>query len=163
MKNAIFALFMVLILAVGLTSCGGGEKATQAATAVPETTTAEPVSVVLTFPDGAPRLNESAVFKCTVINNSAIDKKMSIDLGVQATAFTLESGSLSWSGTVPANSEATVIEAMLKSFHTGHWQIDAKYHIDTEPDGYGGDFTSTIYVQSGIPSSQWGTTPPWQK
>ena len=163
MKSAIITLFLAIILAIGLSGCGSEDKTTPAGASTPEVVTGEPVSVVLTFPDGAPRLNESKTFKCAVINNSAADKKINIDINAPKGSFVLESGSLSWSGTVPANSNATVIEATLKSDNTGHWQIDAYYNIDAEPDGYGGDFTSTIYVKMGIPASEWGTTPPWEK
>ena len=162
MKSVVIALFLILVLAVGLPGCSGGNKTTTAA-AAPEVTAGEPVSVVLTFPDGAPKLNESQTFKCAVISHSAVDKKISITINAPETAFVLGSGSLSWSGTVTANSEATVIQATLKANHTGHWQIDANYHIDSEPDGYTGDFTSTIYVNLSVAVSQWGTTPPWEK
>jgi hypothetical protein len=163
MKNIIVLMTLSLILIAGLSGCGGGPSTTLSTTQTAETASAEPITVTLSFPDGAPRLNQTAIFKCTVTSTRAVDKNMSININANSSAFVLESGSLTWSGTVPANSEQTVIEATFKAYHTGHWQIDANYHIDTQPDNYGGDFTSTIYVNLGIPSSEWGTTPPWEK
>lgn len=162
MKKYTFIVFLVLILAASLPGCGGTE-ATSTAAAEPEATAADPVTVLLSFPDGAPPLNQSRVLKCAVINNTAADKIVSVDIDAPKTAFVLESGSLSWNGTVPANSETTAIEVTVKSFHTGHWEVDANYHIDAGSDGYGGDFATTIYVNLGPTSSEWGTTPPWQK
>jgi hypothetical protein len=162
MKKIVLFISLALIMVVFLSACGGAEK-TASTTAAPQITSEDPVKVELAFPDGAPKLNESTAFTCTITNNEAAAKKISIELKVPKAAFTLESGSYSWSGTVPANSQTTVIEAMLKTYHTGHWQIDAAYHIDAEAGAYGGDFTTTIYVNLGMTSSQWGITPPWQK
>ena len=163
MKKAVYTIFLALILVVCLSGCGGSDSTASTTTEAPVVTTGGPIIVALSFPDGAPKLNSSSAFTCTITNNEAAARKMSVTINAPENAFILESGSLSWSGTVPGNSEKTVIEATLKSNHTGHWQIDASYHIDTEPDGFGGDFTATIYVNMGIPSSEWGTTPPWQK
>jgi hypothetical protein len=161
-KTGIF-LFLVLVLVIFLTGCGGADKTALTTTATPEITSESPIKVAFVFPDGAPKLNNSSAFTCTITNNDPGERKMSVTIDAPETAFILESGSLSWSGTVPGNSEKTVIEAILKSNHTGHWQIDTNYHIDTEPDGFGGDFSVTIYVQMGMSSSEWGTTPPWEK
>ena len=155
-------MFLALILVIFLSGCGGADKA-PTTSAAPEVTPEVPIKVALSFPDGAPTLNNSAAFTCTITNNEPGERKMSVTVNAPETAFVLESGSLSWSGTVPANSQTAVVQAVLKSFHTGHWQIDATYHIDAEPGAYGGDFTTTIYIQSGIPSSEWGITPPWEK
>jgi hypothetical protein len=163
MKNTFLVVSLVLIMVIFLSSCGGSGNTVVSTATVPEATSDAPVQVVLSFPDGTPKLNSSGILKCVVINDSAVNKNVSIDINAPKTAFTLESGSYSWSGNVPGNSETTVIEATVKTYHTGHWQVDAGYHIDTEPDSYGGDFISTIYVNLGVSSSEWGTTPPWQK
>jgi hypothetical protein len=163
MKKTVFAMLLALILVIFLSGCGGADNATLTTTTTSVVTSGTPIKVSLSFPDGAPTLNNSSAFTCTITNSEPGERKMSVTINAPETAFILESGSLSWSGTVPGNSETTVIEAIFKSFHTGHWQIDAAYHIDADPSAYGGDFTTTIYVNSGIPSSQWGTTPPWQK
>lgn len=167
MKKTVIAIMLTLALVVFLSGCGGaGNTAATTVTTSEDTSTQPaleaPITVTLAFPDGAPKLNTSAAFTCTITNNDSGERKISVTVNAPETAFVLESGSLSWSGTVPGNSQKTV-QATLKSFHTGHWQIDAAYHIDADPGAYGGDFTTTIYIQSGIPSSQWGTTPPWQK
>jgi hypothetical protein len=163
MKKTALLVFLALILLVFLSACGGAEKTAVSTTTTPEITPEAPIKVALSFPDGAPKLNNSSAFTCTITNNEPGERKMSVTVDAPETAFILESGSLSWSGTVPANSQTTVVQAVLKSYHTGHWQIDANYHIDAEPGAYGGDFTTTIYVSMGIPSSEWGTTPPWEK
>jgi hypothetical protein len=164
MKKTVLFIFLALILIVFLSACGGSDSAaTTVITASTEQTAEVPISVTLAFPDGAPKLNNSSAFTCTITNNGPGERKMSITIDAPETAYTLESGTLTWSGTVPADSQTTVIQAMLKSFHTGHWQIDAAYSIDAAPDAAGGDFTTTIYIQSGVSSSEWGTTPPWQK
>jgi hypothetical protein len=160
MKKTVLFLFLALMMMVFLSACGGAEKAAVSTTPAPEATSDAPVKVEFSFPDGAPKLNNSSAFTCTITNNEPAEKKMSVTVNAPETAFKLESGSLSWNGTVPANSQTTVVQVMLKSFHTGHWQIDASYHIDGSS---GGDFATTIYVLLGMNSSEWGTTPPWQK
>jgi hypothetical protein len=165
MKKPVVALFLALTLVVFLSGCGGADNTATTSTSTTSIQPAleAPITVTLAFPDGAPKLNTSSAFTCTITNNEPGERKMTVTVNAPETAFVLESGSLSWSGTVPGNSQTTVVQAILKSYHTGHWQIDAAYHIDAAPGAYGGDFTTTIYIQSGIPSSQWGTTPPWQK
>jgi hypothetical protein len=163
MKKLLLFTGLVFALVIFLPGCGGSASTPATTSTAPAAAPGGEIKVTLSFPDGAPLLNQTAVFKCTVTSTRAVDKNISININANPSAFILESGQLTWSGAIPANSEKTVIEAVLKSYHTGHWQIDANYHIDAEPDSNGGDFTSTIYVSMGIPSSQWGTTPPWQK
>ena len=163
MKKIVVIGSLVLILVVFLSGCGGADNAATAPTTTStEQTSGTPIKVALAFPDGAAKLNNSSAFTCTITNNEPGERKMSVTVNAPETAFTLESGSLSWNGTVPANSQTVVIQAVLKSFHTGHWQIDTNYHIDAESGAYSGDFTTTIYVSIGMPSSEWGTTPPWE-
>ena len=164
MKKILLFTGLVLALVVFLSGCGGSANvATTTTTTSTEQTSEAPIKVTLAFPDGAPKLNNSSVFTCTITNSEPGERKMSVTVNAPETAFILESGSLSWSGTVPANSQTTVVQAVLKSNHTGHWQIDANYHVDAADGSIGGDFTTTIYVNMGMTSSEWGTTPPWQK
>jgi hypothetical protein len=164
MKKVIIIVLLALVLVVCLPGCGGSKTTPDVtSTAPPETTAAAPVTVTMSFPEGAAPLNQSKAFRCVVSNKSAAEKKISLVIDANPSNFVLESGSLSWNGTVPANSEVNAIEAVFKSYHTGHWEINANYHIETGSDGYGGDFTSKIYVDIGMTSSEWGNTPPWQK
>jgi hypothetical protein len=120
------------------------------------------ISVEVSFQDDAPSLNQTAELLCIVITHRVSAKNMSINVELPD-AFELVSGELSWTGDVSADSEATVIRALVKSVQVGNWTIDTRSQMDPqENSGYGGgDYP--IYVSVLEDSAEWGITPPWFK
>jgi hypothetical protein len=117
------------------------------------------ISVEVSFQDDAPPLNQTAELLCTVITRISV-KSMSINVDLPD-AFELVSGELSWIGDVPADSETTVIKALVKSVQVGNWTIDTRSQMDPQENGgyRGGDYP--IYVSVLEDSAEWGVYPPW--
>jgi hypothetical protein len=73
----------------------------------------------------------------------------------------LVTGTLSWTGFIPADSESIVINTVVRSVKTGNWTILVNGYIDPEKHGFGGNTHYDIYVSIGEETAEWGTTPPW--
>jgi len=91
------------------------------------------ITVELSFPDGAPSLNQTRELLCTVSTpGMRTDTGISIDIQLPD-AFQLVSGELSWSGMVPGKSSIGVINPNLRSTTTGNWTINVSYQITPKP------------------------------
>jgi len=124
---------------------------------------AEPITVHLSFPDGAPPLNQEAELVCMVKTPARSAKNMSVSVNLPE-AFELVSGDLSWSGDISQGSEVEVIKAVVRSTKTGNWTIEATTYIDPEKHGgYGGTGRYFVYVSVFDNSAKWGIYPPWYK
>jgi hypothetical protein len=126
-----------------------------------EISPAEPITVNLSFPDGAPPLNQEAELVCTVNALSMPVKNMSVSVNLPE-ALELVSGELSWVGDVAEGDEAEVIKAVVRSVKTGNWTIELTAYLNPEENG-GLKISGSahIYISISEDSAEWGVTPPW--
>lgn len=150
-------LFISSILIFLLLSITGCSTNTSTNTPLP---TQMPVEIELSFPNGAPPLNQTAILNCIITNHEIISKNISINVNLPD-SFELESGSLSWNGTIPAKGMVTVIESVVKSVQVGNWSINATGYITIEPGTHGGNFYIPIYISVTEETAEWGKYPPW--
>jgi len=130
-----------------------------------ENTPAAPFTINVSFPDGAPPLNQEAKLIC-VVNAKAIRlKDLSVDIKLPE-ALELVSGELSWNGDVSEGNRIEVIEVTVKSIRTGNWTIELRGYIDPKEHGYVSivpGWFPAIYVSVYEDSAEWDITPPWYK
>lgn len=163
---------MVMVSVTGCNSSPGQTSPTTSATTTitstaPTTQVTQipptpPISVEVSFPDGAPALNQIAKLQCTVVNNSVPMKDMNLKFELPDT-FELVNGQLSWSGTVSSGSSIKIIDAEVKSIKTGNITINITYHVTSIPENYYSfDGKGQIYVSILEDSAKWSlTNPPW--
>ena len=130
MKSLILVLTsLCLLLALLAPGCGQlQQEPPPELTTMPEATThggtapAPPIIIDLSFPNGAPRLNEMAELRCVAkIHSYTTNLKVDVHL---SDAFELVSGNLSWAGENPTG-EIEAIEAVVRSVQNGNWTIEA--------------------------------------
>ncbi len=97
--------------------------------------TQPPSEVILSFPNGAPPLNNVAELRCTIRADYANNMTVKINL---PDAFEFVSGNLSWSGNLSKKKDGSgtskTINATIKSVKTGQWIIEAQATVDN-PEG----------------------------
>ena len=128
-----------------------------------ESPPAEPITVELSFPSGAPPLNTEAELNCIVKAPAISLKKMSVEIRLPE-AFELMSGNLLWVGDINLGDEVEVISAVVKAVKTGNWAIELRTSIDPEEQGGFSiypDWQDAIYVSVLEDSAEWGIYPPW--
>jgi len=127
-----------------------------------ESPPAEPITVHLSFPDGAPPLNQEAELVCTVKTPAMSAKNLSLSVNLPE-ALELVSGDLSWSGDVAQGGEIEVIRAVVRSVEIGNWTIELIAYLDPEENGgFAISGSSHIYVSISEDSAEWGINPPRQ-
>jgi hypothetical protein len=120
-----------------------------------------PITVELSFPDGAPPLNQEAELVCTVNTPVRSANNMSLSVNLPE-ALELVSGKLSWDGDVAKGEEAEVIRAVVRSVKTGNWTIELNRYLDPEENrGFGFQNPAPYYISISEDSAEWGITPPW--
>ncbi len=123
---------------------------------------APPITVELSFPDGAPPLNQEAKLVCTVNAHAMPVKNISVSVNLPE-ALELVSGELSWVGDVAERDEVEVIRAIVRSIKTGNWTIELIRNLNPEEHGWFGFINpAPYYISISEDSAEWGVTPPWQ-
>ncbi len=131
-----------------------------------------PITVKLSFPDGAPPLNQEARLVCTVGTFVAFTD-LSVDISLPD-GFELVSGRLSTSldyykpvdyyrlSPQQANEldEFDVIDAVVRSVKVGNWTITCNAYLGPDTPAVLQDEESAIYVSVSEHSAEWRTTPP---
>ena len=119
-----------------------------------------PITVELSFPDGAPSLNQEAELVC-IVNAYEPAKNMSVSVNLPE-ALELVSGELSWVGDVAAEDEVEVINTIVRSVKTGNWTIELTAYLNPEEnEGVGISGSAYIYKSISEDSAEWGKYPPW--
>ena len=146
---------VTLFLLVGMAGISG-------CTWMPNTAPMEPFTGYLSFPDGAPRLGQTAELIYVVKAEAINIKNMTVEVNLPE-AFELVSGDLSWTGDIAKGDEAEVIRAVIKSVEVGNWTIETSGHLNPEENGGVGMSGSgpAIYVAVSEDSAEWGKYPPW--
>ncbi len=121
-----------------------------------------PITVNLSFPDGAPPLNQEAEL-IFIIKPRCILKNMSIEVRLPE-GFELVSGNLSWVGDISSGDDLEVIRSTVRAVETGNWTIESRWAIN--PEKQGGislvpGWHPEIYVSVFEDSAEWGEYPPW--
>jgi hypothetical protein len=121
------------------------------------------IYIDISFPDGAPSLNETKELICT-INTPGMKTDTTADLKVVLPeALELISGQLSWEGIVPSKSSFIAIKIGVKSIKTGNWTINGQLDTMPKPGGqgqrYGGNYE--MYVSISDNSAEWRRYPPY--
>ena len=153
-------LLLVATLLAAVALAAPGCDSSQQEEAPQEPDSEPPFKIEVSFPHGAPPLNQTAELVCTVFTLPALHN-MRVELTLPD-AFELVSGSLSWSGDVAAGVEIQVASAVVKSVKVGNWTIEVYRYVD--PDEHGGlgiDGGPPIFVSVTEDSAEWGITPPW--
>jgi len=154
MKRILLPILVIGVLFLG--ACG-------ALTTPPAEEPAASLAVLLSFPDGAPPLNQEAELVCTVNAPARSAKNMSVSVNLPE-ALELVSGELSWSGDVAEGDEVEIIRAVVRSVKTGNWTIELNRYLDPEENrGFGFQNPDPFYISISEDSAEWGTTPPWYK
>lgn len=126
-----------------------------------ETPPTKPISVAVSFPDGAPPLNQTKEFRVTVKTNSMPAKAMNVQVNLPD-SFELINGTVSWTGDIPVKNEVHVIKAMVKSVITGSYTIEVTSYIDPKEHGFfGGTGHNPVYVFVSENSAEWRLNPPY--
>jgi hypothetical protein len=163
MRKVCFHIVLVSLLMLFSAGCNSiGEKVETPTTVHFSSTPSPLIEVEVSFPNGAPSLNQTAELICTVITR---EKRPAINMGIEVDlpdALELVSGELSWQADfVPADSNISVIQARVKSIKTGNWTIDIMVSLDPEENGgyHGGN--RPIYVSILVDSAEWRTSAPF--
>jgi hypothetical protein len=130
-----------------------------------ESPPAPPITVDLSFPDGAPPLNQEAELNCIVKAPAIRLTNMSVEIRLPE-AFELVGGNLSWFGDIEQGAELEVVSAVVRAIKAGNWAIELRTSIDPEEQGGFSmypDWQDAIYVSVSEDSAEWGITPPWFK
>lgn len=174
MRNISLKMVVTIGLFLVLLFPGCNSTKTQASTQQTSTTTLtsqisqttgipplQPISVDISFPNGAPSLNQTAQLKCVV--KSSLKNESTLQLVIALPdAFQLISGDLSWQGVIPRESEIVAIDINIKSIKTGNWTINLYSHgISIPLGGYTVEGINPIYIQVMENEAKWGTVPPW--
>ena len=126
------------------------------------------VYVNLSFPNGAPHLNQTAELRCIVGTPGLTADNISVIInlpdGLQYISGDLSAQLGSMSGY--ANKESLVgtkeITAVIKPLRTGHYTIEAQlYLVPRNPSIGSGPGLFRIYLSVSDNSSEWGTVPFW--
>jgi len=111
----------------------------------------------LSFPSGAPALNQVAELKVVatgVMNDVRIDV-------ILPDGFELISGNLTWSADSLPPGDTEVINAHIKSQKTGNWTIEARVNYGQRIDLPEGGARYAIYVAVSEDSAEWREYPPY--
>ena len=146
------------VLLVGLAGMGGCTRSTT------ETSPAPPFTTEVSFPHGAPPLNQTAELVCAVSADSINVRNMSLEISLPE-GFELVSGDLSWTGDITKGSKIEVVKAIIRSINTGNWAIEITGYLNPEENGGIGMSGSgpICYVSVSEDSAEWGKYPPWGK
>jgi hypothetical protein len=123
----------------------------------------QPLQVDITFPNGAPTLNQIAELKFTITSRfkTAVDVEIN-NLNIEASdGFEFVNGSTAWQGVIPPGSSIEAFKIDVKSNKTGNWTINISYSLITHGTDYGGDCHQQIYVEVKETSARWGKVPLW--
>jgi hypothetical protein len=169
MKRAYFLILLglsLLILTVGCNSTG--EKIStdnNEVSTIPPYTESPPsplYDLEVSFPDGAPRLNEVARLKVILFQKAQILNYVQIEV-ILPEGFVLVNGYLTYEADSLPYGDFEVINAQIKSIKTGNWVIETRMQWFEEgasiPEKEG---KYPIYVSVTEESAEWGINPPWQ-
>jgi hypothetical protein len=135
-----------------------------------ETAPAEPVYVDLSFPNGAPRLNQTAELRCVIeiltpsLTADNVTIKINLPDGLQYVSGDLsaEFGSMTYYSNKTSLPDKGELTAVIKPIRAGNYTIEAKLSLTPRDSDFTlGSGLHRIYLSVSENSSEWGTVPPW--
>jgi hypothetical protein len=162
---------LLMLLAVGCNSVGerNSTNTTTETPPIPTNSVADPYFFEVSFPNGAPALNQVAQLRVITVHRTDIVDDVKIEVSLPE-GFILISGDLTWSADSLPYGETEVINAQIKSQKTGNWVIEIlmqykglfiseSENITTHPSH---EAKYRIFVSVTEESAEWGINPPWQ-
>lgn len=146
----IIIIIILLASAFGLSGCAIGSPA-------------PPVNLQLSFPHGAPRLDQTAELLCVIktpaLTADNVTVKINLPDGIEFIR-----GDLSAQFGTMAEGDKKQITSYIKPIRTGYYTIEAK--LSLVPSGINPAFSLgpglyEIYLSVAENSAQWGEYPPW--
>ena len=119
-----------------------------------------PYTLDLSFPNGAPALNQVAELKVVAIHKTRVMNNVHIYL-ILSEGFELISGNLTWSASSLPYGETEVINAQIKAKKTGNWTIEARLNEAQSTSYPEGGARHPIYVSVLEDSAEWRNYPPY--
>jgi len=123
-----------------------------------------PITVDLSFPDGAPSLNQEAKLIC-IFKTLRDLKNVTVEIRLPE-GFELINGELSWMGDISAGDELKIIDTTIRAVEIGNWAIEIRQSMNPEKQSnlsFYPDWQDGIYVSVSEDSAEWGIRPPWFK
>lgn len=119
-----------------------------------------PLEVELSFPHGAPHLNQIAELRCLMKANDIADN-LTVRINLPE-GFELVNGDLTWAGNLSRGS-IKELKSNIKLVKVGNWDIQAVITVgpqNTWAIAEGGGIYD-LYVAVAENSAEWGEYPPW--
>lgn len=155
MKNMMSRIAQVTVILVLLTS-------SFSLTGCSNSGPTPPISVDLSFPHGAPRLNQTAELRCVVKTDISADNvtvRFNLPDGLQ-----FVSGNLSAQFGSISKGDVRELKAVIKPIKTGNYTIEARLSLVSSDPGFSlGPGRYQIYLSVSEKSAEWGKYPPWNK
>jgi hypothetical protein len=118
-----------------------------------------PVSVELSFPHGAPRLNQTAELRCVVrLHTSADNVTLEINL---PDGLELASGDVSVNLGTITKGDVKEVNAIIRPVKVGNYTIEYKLSPIFRDQSLKGPGWHYIYLSVTENSAEWGAVPPW--
>jgi hypothetical protein len=126
---------------------------------------ADPFNTELSFPNGAPRLNQAKELKCVVKSCGASPDKLAIAINLPD-GLQLIDGNLSQDLGGISVGGIKEVKIIIKPTKVGNYKIEANFTFSssraTYPDVQG-HFLADVYLSVSESSAEWGKYPPWFK
>ena len=169
MKRAYFFILLALLLVFPMVGCNSAGETSGIDDSINNKSTkstlasvSQPYYLEVSFPDGAPALNQVTQLEVIAVAASRILNGVQIDI-ILPEGLVLVNGSLSWAADNLPDGETKVITTQVKSIKTGNWEIEARMQWFEEgvsvPNREG---KYPIYISVTEESAEWGINPPWQ-
>ena len=123
-----------------------------------------PITTELSFPNGAPSLNQEAELSCIIKAPAISIMNMTVEIRLPE-ALELVSSNLSWFGDINSGDELEVIRANVRAVNTGNWAIEIRqtwYPERQSSLSFYPDWQDGIYVSISEDSAEWREYPPYR-
>ena len=122
---------------------------------------AVPTSAALSFPQGAPRLNQTAELRCVVKTPALTADNVTVKINLPD-GLELVSGALSAQFGTMSEGDMKELKAFIKPVKVGNYTIEAKLPlVSRRPTFHPGPGLHYIYLSVSEKSAQWDIYPPW--
>ena len=122
-----------------------------------------PITLKMSFPNGAPALNQEAHLSCQVNARVFPAKNMEVHINLPE-ALELVEGNLSWIGDVikgDKGDKVEVINVTVKAVEVGNYTIDGTTTLNPDEHGAFGGGRHSIYVSISEDTAEWRNYPPY--
>lgn len=154
---------MILALLASSFALGGCGGSTQGNMTNAPQGPAPPVNLELSFPNGAPKLNQAAELRCVVKTPALIADSVTVNINLPD-GLELISGNLSAQFGTMSTGDVKELRAVIKPAKVGNYTIEAKLSLASlNPTFHPGPGLYEIYLSVSESSAEWAVYPPWLK